>query len=254
MHEEDGQTGSKESSPDWRLLLVTALMAGLLIGALAIRYGSFFDYPPELKAARENPNATMDFQEVKEWDRKLLYGNTVLNAALAGAVLAGLMGLAVGSGGVVPRIKGLAVGGVTGLLLGGLGGLLGAFVWQLLFERDMLRNDTGDTTTLAAIANSCAWGAIGIAAAAAVGSHRDRAKAMVAGIAAGILGAWIFMVIVGFALSSVRTGLPIPEQVGDTAWLPARILWAVIPATCIGVLVSRSFSQEAPAGDLSQTP
>jgi hypothetical protein len=235
-----------------------AVLAGALSGLGAVLLGNFYDYPPELKKKLISPNAELDFQEIAALDREYLLKNTTLCGLLGGLSVVGLIG--VGAGYCRSRAAaatGLLLGVILGAVLGALGGLAGAAAWQAMVDAKLLL-EGDDTSTHAAIANSILWAVIGIGAglvAAMGGSAQRYVSGALAGLFGGAIGAF-FLLVAALAMPDARIGLPIPENLQSTSTIVARVLWALLPATMIGLLIAigipsteQSRTENTPAAD-----
>ena len=249
----DSSTPSSQPVPAL-LLIIATIVAGSLGGLAAASAGNVYEYPPELAAALSNPNADVDFEEVRMWDMRMLNNNTSIAAGLAGLILGAILGAVGNLKSNLP--KGLVLGIVIGTIGGVLGGLVGAQAWQIIFYQGLIDAPAHDTTVIAGTANSVIWGIIGIAIGIVVCLSRSPTNGAVAGLVGGVLGAWLFFALAISVFPNVNTNKPLPKLFADTPWYMARVLWVLVPSTVIGLLVARSGSSkrhDAPANNDAET-
>ncbi len=223
------------------LPLIAATVGGFLAGLAILPLGDTFGYPPEIQAVVYEVNANLDFQEIKQLDRQILLKNTTLSACVAGMLVVSLLGLAAGlSGARRGALFGFGQGLGLGAVGGALGGFVGAMTWQFMVDNEYMMETSSDTSTHAAIANAILWACIGVAGGIAVQVRGNRQSSIIAGLMGGGVAALLFFLMASFVLTSAKLDSPIPENVNETPWMLARLMWALIPGVIIGLFIARA--------------
>lgn len=212
-------------------VLLLSIVFGLAAGAATIPCGDIVRLPADLEAKLGNPNADIDEVELKTWNRRLLFGNLSIAAAISG-LIAGVGFVILGRPSSKP-----VLGVAAGLLFGLCAGLLGALVWELAVSSGIQLSAPDDRTPQSVLANMVLWGVIG--AACSIAYFGSFSKGIVEGIVGGVLGSLCFFAITMIAFSTVRTGLPLPERMAESPWYIARVLWAALPIAFIGGMLGR---------------
>lgn len=229
-------TSSASSPIRWLGILSAGIVGGCIAGWLSTSLGDTFQYPPEIQASLVNPNAEIDFEEIKALDKHLRYSNTTLCATLSGLCLVGLFAGVAAIANKKNVILAVLAGIVLGTIVGALAGLVGVTAWQLAFDYDLIARQGNDTTTHAGIANVLIWGFIG-AAAGFVSTASNRGQLSVVGFLGGVVGSLIGSAITIFFFPDVRAEWPLAHQFEETSWIAARVIWGFVPSIFIAILV-----------------
>lgn len=230
------------------MLVGASVLAAVLACVVIPMFGVFFQIPPELTVGIGSSPSPEKLAELNAAQRIADRKNSMLRIGLFGAIVGSLLG---GAAGIARRrTSSIGLGAAAGLTLGGLFGFLGGLAANTLAQR--LTSVIADEMQRMMVVHLTGWAVAGIGIGLAVGlafrGHGVLVRAVVASLAAGLIGGLIFAPLAAILLPNADSDLPYPKG------LDARALWIALPTILIGIAIARATKERRKPGPAGVSP